>query len=227
MAEVDGKTVRALIFKYTHLEKKNAWWRRLRIALLVLAGWSVLAWGAAEALIVRAELEHADALAVLSGSSAYVERTQTAARLWREGRAPLVLLTNDPMLSGWIEAERRNPSFVQLATEELRRAGVEADRIEVLPQYVTSTYEEALVLRDYAVSRGLRSIMIVTSSYHSRRALWTLRRVFEGSGIKVGLYAVAPGQQMPAPATWWWHPFGWQVVALEYVKLVYYMLQYR
>jgi uncharacterized SAM-binding protein YcdF (DUF218 family) len=222
-----GKPERALIFKIARIEKRSLWWRRLCIAVLIVAAWSLLAWGAAHALIVRAELEHADALAVLSGSSAYVERTDAAAQLWREGRAPLVLLTNDPMLSGWIEAERRNPSFVVLATEELRRAGVAADRIEVLPQSVSSTYEEAVALRDYARARGLRSILVVTSSYHSRRALWTLRRVFQGSGIEVGLYAVAPGRQMPAPATWWWHPFGWQVVALEYVKLIYYVLQYR
>ena len=218
---------RARIFKIAHIGKRSSWRRRLCIAVLILAAWSLLAWGAAEALIVRAELEHADALVVLSGSSAYVERTQAAAQLWREGRAPVMLLTNDPMLSGWIEAEHRNPSFVVLATEELRSAGVAADRIEVLPQSVSSTYEEAVALRDYARARGLRSILVVTSSYHSRRALWTLRRVFQGSGIEVGLYAVAPGEQMPAPATWWWHPFGWQVVALEYVKLIYYLLSYR
>lgn len=222
-----SETGRALIFKITQNEKKSAWWRFLCITVLVVAAWTLLAWVAARALVVRAELDHADALVVLSGSSAYIERTQSAAQLWSEGRAPLVLLTNDPMLGGWIEAERRNPSFTVRAMEELKRAGVAADRIEVLPQLVTSTYEEAVALKEYALARGLRSILIVTSSYHSRRALWTLRRVFQGSGIEVGLYAVAPGQQMPRPATWWWHPFGWQVVALEYVKLVYYLLQYR
>jgi uncharacterized SAM-binding protein YcdF (DUF218 family) len=202
-------------------------WRRLRMVALGLAAWSLLAWGAARALIVRAELAQADALVVLSGSSAYVERTQSAARLFTEGRAPRVILTSDPMLSGWSEAEQRNPSFTERATEELQRSGVAPDRIEVLPAEVSNTYDEAVVIRDYALAHGLRSILVVTSAYHSRRALWTLRRAFQGSGVEVGLYAVAPGQQMPAPASWWWHPFGWRVVALEYVKLLYYVLLRR
>jgi uncharacterized SAM-binding protein YcdF (DUF218 family) len=209
------------------IRKKEVWRRRLRIAVIALAAWSLLAWVAARALIVRAELPRADALVVLSGSSAYVERTQYAARLWAEGRAPRVLLTRDQMLSGWIEAEQRNPSFTERATDELRRNGVTADHIEVLTAEVSNTYTEAFAIRDYALAHGLRSILVVTSSYHSRRALWTLRRAFQGSGIEVGLYAVAPGQQMPAPASWWWHPLGWRVVALEYVKLVYYLLLHR
>lgn len=208
------------------VEKRKVW-RVLRVLVLVLAAWSLLAWVAARALIVRAELEHADALVVLSGSSAYIERTQSAARLFTEGRAPRVILTKDPMPGGWSEAEQRNPSFVERATAELRRAGVTADRIEVLPDKVSNTYDEAVAIRDYASAHGLRSILVVTSSYHSRRALWTLRRTFHGSGIEVGLYAVAPGQQMPAPSVWWWRPLGWRVVALEYVKLLYYVLLRR
>jgi uncharacterized SAM-binding protein YcdF (DUF218 family) len=220
---------RAVTLSPSQVDKKKgaSWRRRLGFLALTLVAWSLFAWVAAHALIVQAELSDADALVVLSGSSAYVERTQYAARLWREGRAPRVLLTNDSTIGGWSEHEQRNPSFAERAVEELRRAGVGAEQIEVLPAEVTSTYEEAVALRDYAVAHKLRSLLVVTSSYHSRRALWTLRRTFQGSGIHVGLDAVAPGQQMPAPATWWWHPLGWRVVALEYVKLGYYVLRHR
>jgi uncharacterized SAM-binding protein YcdF (DUF218 family) len=67
---------------------------------------------------------------------------------------------------------------------------------------------------------------VVTSAYHSRRALWTLRRVFEGSGVEVGLVAVEPGEQSPRPGTWWLYPLGWKMVPGEYVKFLYYVSHY-
>jgi uncharacterized SAM-binding protein YcdF (DUF218 family) len=69
-------------------------------------------------------------------------------------------------------------------------------------------------------------MLVVTSAYHSRRALWTLGRAFRGGGTAVGLEAVAPGEQSPRPATWWLSVLGWKMVAGEYVKLIYYRLSY-
>jgi uncharacterized SAM-binding protein YcdF (DUF218 family) len=206
--------------------------RRARTAslacALVLAAWVPLTWVAARALVVRDELASADALAVLSGSSAYVERTRRAAQLFNEGRAPLIILTDDHERGGWSSEQQRNPLFVERAFEELRGAGVPAEKIVVLPlpQEAPGTYDESLVLRDYATTHGLRSLLVVTSAYHSRRALWTLRRVFRGSGVAVGLDPAAAGEQSPAPALWWLDRRGWQTVATEYPKLVYYWLRY-
>jgi uncharacterized SAM-binding protein YcdF (DUF218 family) len=193
------------------------------VALLL---WSLLAWVAARALIAHAELAHADALVVLAGSSAYVERTRLAAQLYAEGRASVVLLTNDNERGGWSSAEQRNPFFVERAVGELTAAGVPREHIVVLPQPVTSTYDEARALRDYAAAHDLRALLVVTSAYHSRRALWTLRRVFAGSNIEVGLMPVAPGAQTPLPSRWWLSGCGWRVVAVEYVKLFYYRIHY-
>jgi uncharacterized SAM-binding protein YcdF (DUF218 family) len=195
---------------------------------LLLAVWELLAWGSARALWVDAELSRADVLVVLSGSTSYVERARWAAQLFHAGGAPRVVLTNDDRRGGWSNAEQRNPYFVERAAEELRGAGVPAERIEVLPQTVAGTHDEAVLLREYAEARGARSLIVVTSAYHSRRALWTLRRVFRGSGIEVGLSAVPPGgSQTPTPATWWLSARGWQMVAGEYLKFIYYWLHYR
>lgn len=194
-------------------------------AVLALAVWAVIAWVAARALIVHAELLHAEAIVVLSGSSTYRERADEAARLFHEGRAPKIILTNDGLQSEWSSAEQRNPFYFERAAQELRKAGVPADKIETLPQVVTSTYDEATLLREYAKTRGIHSLLIVTSAYHSRRALWTLRRVMKDDGIEIGLSAPPTGEQTPRPATWWWHLNGWRVVAGEYVKLIYYYLR--
>ena len=69
--------------------------RIFKIVLLALVVWGIVAALAGRFLVVRVPLDSADAIVVMSGSSAYLERTQKAARLYREGRAPMVLLTDD------------------------------------------------------------------------------------------------------------------------------------
>lgn len=208
--------------------------KRLRVsrrrALLLLVAlilvWPPLAWGSARWLLIEARPERADALAVLGGSSTYKERTEYAAQLFEEGFAPAVLLTDDGLRGGWSQEQQRNPFFVERAAAALEAAGVPRENVETLAPQTSSTYEEALVLREYATARGLKSLLVVTSGYHARRALWTFERVFEGSGVRVTVAAVEPGRQTPAPAAWWLSVKGWRTVALEYVKLAYYRLRY-
>lgn len=200
--------------------------RWLRIALVLLLAWPFVAFVAAKTLIVSSETSNADAIVVLAGSSTYIERTQHAAQLFNQGLAPRIILTNDNIRSGWSVAEQRNPLFVERAAEELKRQGVAADKIEIVPGSVSSTHDEALRIRDYTRERGWHSILLVTSAYQARRALWTLRRVFAATDVRIGLDAAAPGQQSPGPATWWFHRLGWKLVAGEYVKIIYYRIKY-
>jgi uncharacterized SAM-binding protein YcdF (DUF218 family) len=208
--------------------KRGKHWLRFAVVILALFGLCFgFAWLAAKALIVKLPLGRADALVVLSGSAAYLERTQLAAKLYTGGRAPKVILTNDNLRSGWSEAQQRNPFFFELARNELTASGVRSAQIEIVPVLVTGTYDECSTIRRYAEMQGYKSLLFVTSAYHSRRVLWTLRQVFRGSGIEIGLEIVEPGQQMPAPSTWWLSRRGWRVVASEYPKLVYYWWRYR
>ena len=203
--------------------RKRRW---LRIILVLAIAWPVAAFVAAKTLIVRSATSNADAIVVLAGSSTYVERTQHAAQLFNQGLAPRIILTNDNIRSGWSVEEQRNPLFVERAAEELKRQHVPADKIEIVPGTVSSTHDEALRIRDYTRERGWHSILVVTSAYQARRALWTLRRTFTGSDMKIGLDAAAPGQQSPRPATWWFGRLGWKLVAGEYVKIIYYYFKY-
>ena len=207
-------------------DKGRGWRRRaLAVAAALLALWPFVARAAGEALVVRASLERADALIVLSGSAAYAERSRRAAELYREGRAPRVVLTDDGLRGPWSEARQTNPLFVELAREELLRGGVPEASVEVLPGLVHSTRDEALAARAYAERGGARALLFVTSAYHTRRALWTLRATFRGSGVEVGVEPAEAGA--PSPWSWWLSRRGWGSVALEYPKLVYYYWEYR
>ena len=196
--------------------------RRLLVAFLLFAVWSLLAWAGARWLIVEAPLARADAIVVLSGSSTYVERAQKAAALFKEGHSSKIILTNDNRQGGWSSAEQRNPFFYERAISILTSAGVPQSAIEVIPHPVQSTHDEATLLRSYSDARGLHSLIVVTSAYHSRRALRTFRTAFAASNVAIGLEHPPTGLQTPHPATWWLHPRGWVMVPNEYLKTVYY-----
>jgi uncharacterized SAM-binding protein YcdF (DUF218 family) len=182
------------------------------------------AWGAARFLIVRTPAKHADAIVMLSGSATYRERSAHAAQLYNEGRAPRIVLTNDNLQSGWSQSEQRNPLYYERAISELRSASVPADGIEVSLEPILGTYDEACVVRQYCEQHQIHSIVVVTSGYHSRRALWTFRRVFRDSGIDVSMDPVEAGIDTPSAATWWLKSFGWEMVPKEYGKLGCYWL---
>jgi uncharacterized SAM-binding protein YcdF (DUF218 family) len=198
----------------------------IKILLICILIWPFAAWAAARLLIIEAPLARADAIVVLGGSANYKERAREAAQLLQDGRAQRILVTNDNMRGPWSSVEQRNLFFYERSLDELRNAGVAEESVEVLMTTVSSTHEEAELVKQYAVDHGLHSVLIVTSAYHSRRALWTFSRVFRETGIEVGLMPVSPGTDSPRPATWWLTVRGWRLVPTEYVKMIYYVVKY-
>jgi uncharacterized SAM-binding protein YcdF (DUF218 family) len=204
--------------------------RRRRIVVKVLLSfiliWPFAAWLGARLLITEAPLDKADAIVVLSGSANYQERAHEAAQLLLEGRSRRILITNDDRRGPWSNVDQRNLFFYERSLRVLESTGVPAESVEVLMQPVSSTHEEAELVKQYAVEHGLRSILVVTSAYHSRRALWVFSRAFRETGIHVGLAPVSSGTDSPHPATWWLSASGWRLVPTEYVKMIYYVIKY-
>ena len=194
--------------------------------MVALRVWELLAWSAANFLVTRSELASADVAVLLSGAQDYQERAQHAASLWYERRVPRILVTNDGTRGPWYQAEQRNLFFYERSVNELEFDSVPTKEITVLPNVVESTYDEAKAVRVYADANAVKSIVVVTSAYHSRRALWTYRRVFSDSKIQVGLSPAADEGAFKR-AFWWLTVSGWKTVPVEYLKLVYYGIHYR
>lgn len=207
--------------------KKRIFWRLFVVAIVAMGVWPVGAWAAARLLIVRQPLERVDAIVVLSGSATFRERVKHAAALYKANHANRIILTNDNLKSGWSVAAQRNPYYHELAKEELLRAGVPAEKIEIIMVPIVGTHDEVSKLKEYCDKHNVNSIVVVTSAYHSRRALRTFRQVFHDSPKQIGIDPAEAGIETPAPATWWLHKFGWALVANEYVKLVGYWWRYE
>jgi len=197
--------------------------------LAIFVVWIFLAPFLAEYLVIERPLDHADAIVILAGASAYLERTRTAAHLFKKRVAQKVLLTNDGEQAGWSQEEQRNPPYVELARKQLLAHGVPGEAIEILSPEVFGTITEAKILAKHASERRWKYLLIVTSAYHTRRASWTFNKVFSENAVRTEIGIVhATTEPRAPPATYWWLTWkGWRDVAGEYVKSAYYYFAYQ
>jgi uncharacterized SAM-binding protein YcdF (DUF218 family) len=195
-------------------------------AAICLAAWTLLAPYFARYLMIEKPLDTADAIIVLSGSAVYKERTRKAAEIYQQGVAPLIVITNDGGRSGWSRSEQRNLPYVELEQRELIAHGVLPDAIVTLPGVVSGTDDEARAIAVEIEPRQIRSLIIVTSAYHTRRALNTFEKILAGKNVEIGVVHAVAGEDAFDPNYWWLSILGWQTVAGEYVKSVVYYLYY-
>ena len=206
---------------------KSGSFRRLRrfilacAAILIIAGLSVRFW--APPLLQRYALsfrvnnpEKSDAICILLGD--FRVRPIRASELYLRGFAPTILIVDfpDDMVFGNLES--------QLAQVIMLKSGSPSDRLVRLRGRVTSTAEEARFYRDYAEKNSLKSLLIVTSSFHTRRSQWIFERVFAGSGIKLS-YAAARQPHIDE-ANWYKTDEGLVTYFSETLKTIYYYLRY-
>lgn len=192
------------------------------VAVGIIAAWLVAAPFLANYLIISRPLEQPEAMIVLSGSSQYIERCRKAAELYRERKISLIYLTNDGELSGWSVADQSNVPFLELERRELVANGVLNDSIRVLDGIVKGTDDEAKAMATEARDQGLKSVLIVTSPYHTRRAYRAFERMFVETGIQIGIEHAPLADEQPSPYYWWLSLRGWQLVGGEYVKSAVY-----
>jgi len=168
-------------------------------------------------LVVSVPLPRADAIVVMAGGNDV--RLPPVAELYREGVATGVLLTNDGIFASWSQKYQRNLYLVEWAREDLVKMGVPENAIALLNYTASGSIHDALNTLAYVRTHPeIGSLLVVTSDYHTRRTLWTFRRVFEGQGTQIGVYPVADLSE-----TWWRRTC---VLYLEFLKYVYYRVAY-
>jgi uncharacterized SAM-binding protein YcdF (DUF218 family)/glycosyltransferase involved in cell wall biosynthesis len=133
-----------------------------------------IVWWAAEPLRVDAPPRKADAIVVFAGGvgesgeagGGYQERVKQAVDLYRAGYAPRMIFS-----SGFVFAFQEAEVMKSLAVAN----GVPASAITLETQAV-NTRDNVVQSEQILHERGWRSILLVSSPYHMRRALLTWRR---------------------------------------------------
>jgi uncharacterized SAM-binding protein YcdF (DUF218 family) len=168
-------------------------------------------------LIVADPLQPADAIVPLAGKA---ERVEYAATLYNEGYATWFVATSMPHYVPGI----REP-YSTLVSREAMWAGVPEDVIIEATTVVSTTYQEARVVRNLAQQQGWHSLLVVSSPSHTRRARWIFRDVFADTPIKILVHPVE--DHWYTPDTWWQHPDGLRATWTEYLKFAMHISGYR
>ena len=183
--------------------RKWRWlWVLALLGLLAAAGMVCLLFPQ-QMLCVESGDVHADALVVFGGGLG--ERATRAAELFRQGVAPKIIVSGT--------------SDCTINLEFLTNAGVPASAIQLESRSKT-TRENAEFSVSLLRAAGVRRVIIVTSWYHSRRALSCFRHY----APEIEFYS-KPSYFKYARSTWS-RAGVWRDVRAEYLKIPGYWLGY-
>jgi uncharacterized SAM-binding protein YcdF (DUF218 family) len=197
--------------------------RLLQLELILLILCAACVPFAGRILSVEDPLERADVIFVLAGGRA--ERWLEARDLFNERYAPLILLSagRPPDLDTVLARQGVHlQNEAQVARDALTTLGVPADRIEILAGFPDNTADEGRHLRPYAIERKWRTVIVVTSKLHTRRAALAIRRELDGTSIRI---VIRPTRYDDTDsARWWQQRKTIRDVMTEMPKLVAYLL---
>lgn len=201
--------------------------RALILAAVLIAG-AALLWlfrapllgGLARAWVVDEAPVKADAIYALGGG--LPQRAVLAARLYQEGYAPRILIS---------EVRTNLLQEMELALPEsevtrglLLKQGVPAAAIQPIGHGLANTYGETLALREWVLAQHATRVLIVTDQFHTRRARRYFQKALRGTGASLRVLSVAsPNYSL---AEWWRSEEGMLFFHSELLKSVYYWIKY-
>jgi len=176
-------------------------------------------------LIVEHEPEKADVIVCLAGKN--IERSLAVVDAYRKGLAPYIFMAKKSKPDGFDYLQERiknYPADFDLFT--LIMEGFQIPEKVILSQVdrVDNTLDEVRLVHKFVLERGFKSLIVITSLTHSRRAWLTFTKVFKDDGIKI--ISLPSHYQLFNPKDWWKKRKRIEDLILEYQKLIYYKIAY-
>lgn len=192
--------------------------------VLISAYHGVILAGMGRYLVVAHPPEKSDLIVILGGGN--VERGLAAADAYGRGLAPRVFVAGEVPPDGYDTLRRRGVSYPEsreLMIRMLQELGVPESAILTSDTPSESTAMEAQLVRNLVEEESLRSLILVTSPTHARRAFLVFKK--EMAGREVRILAIPSPYSNYDPEGWWKNRQQFRDVALEYQKLLYYFLK--
>lgn len=176
-------------------------------------------------LVKADQPEHADVMVMLTGRLA--DRVLQVADLYQDQVAGKVWIVQEDMGADR-ELEKRGVKVISesaQARNALITMGIPADSILILPGDAASTQMEAESVRDFLQTQPhIDTVLLVTSSSHTRRAYNIFRAAFKTIEHGPGLNC-SPSRYTEFHAEKWWKSReDIQSVVFEYLKMTNFLL---
>lgn len=146
----------------------------------------------AESWVIDEPAAHADAILLLGDDDFYADRATHAAELYRQGVAQEVVASGRRL--------RPSAGISELMVHDLVERGVPREKIVSFSHDASSTIEEAEALESFVKAHHWKSVVIVTSNYHTRRTRYIYGKIFPAE-IKVSVAGAKDGEF--DPERWW------------------------
>lgn len=167
-------------------------------------------------LVQSDKLEKADAIAVFSGDNG--PRTEKGVELLKEGYADYLILSGGKVYDDVTMAELMKNHAIKL--------GVDESKILIDDESAT-TNENADFTADIIEENNFKSVIVVTSDYHTRRSKLAMEKALEDTlidGEKVSV-SVTPSKEEKFTTKWWTSGNSVIMVISEYLKLAGYWVK--
>ena len=153
-------------------------------------------------------LENPDLIIVLAGDSDG-SRLDHAVDLYKRYPKAFLLFTG---------GKYYNMSVPQLMKKKALLLGIPSSKI-ILEENATSSYENALFTKKIIQNRKFKSVLLVTSLYHTKRSFLVFLSMFEESSIELGVSGAEDGIDY---SSWWRDKARSEIVFIELAKLFWY-----
>ena len=167
-------------------------------------------------LVESDKLEKADAIAVFSGDSG--ARTERAVERLKEGYGDYVILSGGKVYDDVTMAELMKNHAIKL--------GVDESKI-LIDNEASTTNENAEFTTNIIEENNFKSVIVVTSDYHTRRSKLAMEKALENTlidGEEVEV-TVTPSKEEKFTTKWWTSGDSVLMVISEYLKLMGYWVK--
>jgi len=185
----------------------------MRLAIIALVvGLAVVPLGwTAGAYLVLDSPKSEDAIVVLGGDQNDCRYYRALQMLNDENRRFLFVDSNVDMVIFGRTLAAQEEEFIR------RSAGTHIDHVRVCPIQGDSTQEETTYVQRCLEDRGLNSVVLVTSDFHTRRALSIFQR-----RLPQYHWSVAAARDQTRFGKKWWRQREWaKTTVLEWLKLIW------
>src|SRR5438067_7030127 len=182
--------------------------KKLRTVLIVLIALALFLFSTSGHFLIVNRPQHADAIVVLAGETD--RRPALGLQLLQQGYAPRMILDVPA------NAKIYDETMLQISQQYVRESP-HAQSAIICPIYGLSTKAESQDVSQCLRTLGIHSILVVTSDYHTRRALSTFRHDLPGMQLSVA--AATDPQQLGG--AWWQHRQWAKLNFDEWLRLVW------
>lgn len=195
------------------------------ILLVLLAVILFLLYNAGTFLVKTDPLHKTDAIVMLMGSIPdRVLETSDQYQTWHAGHIIMV----EESMGAYRELEKRGVHIISNMAQcstALVKLGVPPDSITCLPGDASSTQMEAVIICKYInTHKTIKSITLVSSPDHTRRATMIFKKAFEKQYMPVMVYSCPSKYSSFTGKGWWKDKEGIQTVLMEYLKMLNFLV---